>query len=93
MSMKFHKSLFIAKMRAKVYTFKDLIDTFVGPDLETLERDLIHFLKEEFGILLYPCLSRYTDEKKQELILDQRKGEKPFDKAKAILILSYGLSF
>ena len=55
------RAYFYAKMRAKVYTFKDFIDNFVGPDLETLERDLIQFLKQEFGISYRtPASWRYT---------------------------------
>ncbi len=60
------RAYFYAKRRNQVKNFNQFIDSFVNPDLENAQDNLIEWLKEEFGII-------YKSDKSLNLSIDQNE--------------------
>lgn len=91
------RAYFYAKRRNQVKNFNQFVDSFVNPDLDNAQDNLIEWLKEEFGIVYKSdkSLNLNIDESELKLLSENLKTQKKSEtKAKSdskIILMIYTL--
>lgn len=71
------RAFFYARINKQVDTFDEFLDVFVPLDMKTVDEDLIHWLREAFGI-------RYESSRSLELEIDPNEEEHLYEELKKL---------